>query len=378
MQSPDSDVNKLKRQLNTYVDNAKLNEKKLRRFQQQELKFIKAAGLEELLEAFFVDFRRRFNHDTVSLLLIDQDHEIRRILLNLGIVTQHYPELLFSDDSLMLTTLFGQRLQPRLGNQHSDCCPVLFANQVCLPACIASFPLIRQGKAIGSFNIGSMKALRYSATTATDFLQRLVEIFAVCFENAINHEKIKLLGLLDPLTGIHNRRYFDQRLSEEVSHGLRQNQPLSCLFLDIDHFKSFNDTHGHHIGDLVLQEVACLIKSQMRLSDVMARFGGEEFAILLPHTDKQVTIEIAERIRHNVANHRIVIDSSDAHLQITLSIGCSTLNIEHPLQTSNKLGQQLVCTADTALYEAKQQGRNRVSYLEFNAEQPVSMPQIEF
>ena len=368
MHSPDIEIDKLKHQLNLYVDNAKHNEEKLRRFQLQELQFIKASGLKELLDAFFVDYRHRFNLDSVGLLLVDENYEIRRILGNLNIEIDHYPQLLFTDSSDILTEIFGKRFQPLLGCKHSKCYETLFTNQFQRPASIAALPLIRQGRAIGSFNVGSVKVRRYSEQTATDFLKRLVEIFAVCFENAINNEKVKLLGLIDPLTGIHNRRYFDQRLTEEVSNTLRQNQPLSCLFLDIDHFKSFNDTYGHQIGDLVLQEVAVLIKSQMRLSDVIARFGGEEFSILLPNTDTTGAMEIAERVRYKVANHPLYANDKE-HLHVTLSTGCSTIKRDHPNQTSDKLGQHLVYTADAALYEAKQQGRNRVNYQEFNAEE---------
>ena len=350
----------LERQLNYYVDNARDNELKLRRFQEQELQFIKTAGLEELLEAFFVDFRQRFNHDAVSLLLIDPDYEVRRILNNLGIEEQRYPELHFSDNVEILTPIFGRRLRPLLGCEQPLCHEQLFTAQARPPASIAALPLIRQTRLIGSFNIGSRKARRYTKHCATDFLQRMVEIFAVCFENAINNEKVKLLGLLDPLTGVHNRRYFDQRLAEEVSLSLRQHKPLSCLFLDIDHFKRFNDNYGHQVGDRVLQDVAGVIKTQMRLSDVLGRYGGEEFAILLTNTAEKEAMDIAERIRHSVEAHRLELDNTT--LNITLSAGCSTLDTcpDHPCLDAT--GEQLVAAADSALYEAKEGGRNRVSF----------------
>ncbi len=358
----DTDTDKLKRQLNYFVDNARDNELKLRRFQDQELQFIKTAGLEELLETFFVDFRLRFNHDAVSLLLLDQDYEVRRILENLGIDHQRYPELHFSDNTDTLQSIFGCRFRPILGGNQAHTYQQLFTTQARPPLSIAAFPLIRTTRLIGCFNIGSLKARRYTKDSATDFLQRMVEIFAVCFENAINNEKVKLLGLLDPLTGVHNRRYFDQRLAEEVSQSQRQQKPLSCLFLDIDHFKAFNDNYGHQIGDRVLQDVANVIKSQMRLSDVLGRFGGEEFSILLINTAEKEALEIAERIRQSIEAHKIELDT-DTHLGITLSAGCSTLNA--PLSQdsqSDGSGTQLIAAADSALYEAKENGRNRVNF----------------
>ncbi len=353
-----SDSARLRRQINEFIGNARDNERKLRRFQEQELQFIKSAGLEELLEAFFVDFRRRFGHDAVSLLLLDEDYEIRRILDNLGIARQRYPDLHFSETPEFLQDRFGLRLRPLLGNRPAADYEQLFGRMARPLHSLAALPLVRAGRLMGSFNIGSHRARRYGEHTATDFLQRLVDIFGVCFENALNNERIKLLGLLDPLTGVHNRRYFDQRLSEEVSLARRQDKPLSCLFLDIDHFKRFNDDYGQQTGDRVLQEVAGRIKSQMRLSDVLGRYGGEEFAILLPDTAQKEALEIAERIRHSIETRALRLDDEQS-LGITLSAGCSTLDAASDPGCS---GEDLVAAADTALYAAKEGGRNRVCF----------------
>jgi len=369
----DAEVEKLKRQISVYVDNARENEFKLRRFQEQELQFIKSAGLEQLLETFFVDYRQRFRHDAVSLLLLDPNYEVRRILDNLGIELQRYPELHFSDTPDMLQSMFGRRLRPLLGADQPRYSKQLFLGQARAPVSIAALPLVRQARLIGSFNIGSLKARRYTKDSATDFLQRMAEIFAVCFENAINNEKIKLLGLLDPLTGVHNRRYFDQRLAEEVSLSLRQHKPLSCLFLDIDHFKVFNDNYGHQVGDRVLQDVASVIKSQMRLSDVLGRFGGEEFAILLTNTAEKEALEIAERVRQSIEAHRLELDNHS--LNITLSAGCSTLDARQEQPYHNGLGDQLIAAADAALYSAKEGGRNRVRFRALEA--ATAEPKIE-
>lgn len=355
----DTKVEKLKRQFDFYIDNARDNELKLRRFHQQELQFIKSSGLEELLENFFCDYRHRFKHDAVSLLLLDSNYEIRHILDNLSIAQQRYSELHLSNSLDSLESIFGRRLQPLLGSGETHYNKQLFTEQASPLLSIAAFPLVRQNRLIGSFNIGSLSSERYTKHSATDFLQRLSEIFAVCFENAINNEKIKLLGLLDPLTGIHNRRYFDQRLSEELSRALRQQKPLSFLFLDIDHFKTFNDRYGHQTGDQVLQRVATMIKAQMRLSDVLSRFGGEEFAILLTNTATKGAMEIAERIRENTAALKF---EEDQQLRVTLSIGCSTLEAGQAQQNHDALAHQLVAVADAALYGAKEEGRNRVSF----------------
>lgn len=352
----------LRRKLKAYESNASRNEQKLRRFQDHELRFISASGLQDLLSSIFKEYRDAFGLDALTLLLIDPEYEIRRVMENLGITTDTHPDLLFINEGNTLRDHFNTHFHPRLGNCDENCYNFLFPNSHNIPASMALFPLVRQGELIGSLNIGSDEPQRYVPGVATDFLERLAAIVAVCLENAINNEKLKLLGLLDPLTGVHNRRYFDERLEEETERCLRERMPLSCLFLDIDHFKQFNDNHGHHVGDLVLRDVAGLIKRQMRASDVMARLGGEEFAALLVRTDKQEAMEIAERIRHSIARHQPQ-DANGQPLQITISIGCASL----PARTranEQAMAQQLLQQADKALYAAKQGGRDRVNYLQ--------------
>lgn len=358
----DTKVEKLKRQFDFYIENARDNELKLRRFHKQELQFIKSAGLEDLLEHFFFDYRQHFKHDVVSLLLLDSDYEIRHILDNLGIEQQRYSELHLTNSPDILESLFGRHLQPLLGSEQTHYNEQLFSGQARPLLSVAAFPLVRQNRLIGSFNIGSLSSERYTKHSATDFLQRMAEIFAVCFENAINNEKIKLLGLLDPLTGVHNRRYFDQRLAEELSRAIRQHKPLSFLFMDIDHFKIVNDRYGHQMGDRVLQRIASMVKSQMRLGDVLSRIGGEEFAILLTDTAKREAMDIALRIRENTEALKLEIDE-EHQLGVTLSVGCSTLEAQQNLQGNyTLLADQLIAAADSALYTAKEEGRNRVSF----------------
>ncbi|MDR9435586.1 MAG: DUF484 family protein [Thiohalophilus sp.] len=350
----------LRRKLKAYEANASRNEQKLRRFQDHELRFISASGVHELLVAIFNEYRDEFRLDALTLLLIDPEYEIRRVMENLDITAHSHPDLLFVEDAAPLQAYFNEHFHPRLGSCNESCYQFLFPNTGTLPSCMALFPLVRQGKLIGSLNIGSYEPQRYIQGVATDFLERLAAIVAVCLESAINSEKLKLLGLLDPLTGVHNRRYFDERLEEETDRSLREQAELSCLFLDIDHFKQFNDNHGHHIGDLVLRDVATLIKRQMRSSDVMARFGGEEFAALLVRTDKHEAMDIAERIRASIARHQ-PHDADGQPLHITISIGCASL-AGNPDVAAQSAAHHLLQQADKALYRAKQSGRNRIDY----------------
>ncbi len=171
-------------------------------------------------------------------------------------------------------------------------------------------------------------------------------------------KKIALLqqeSITDGLTGIKNRRYFEGRLHEEVAYSKRYKLPLSLILLDVDHFKSINDTYGHKAGDEVLKNLSSLIASMVRDSDVVARYGGEEIAIIAPSTPKNEAEFLAERLRSAVEKTTIaVIDATQEVIQVTLSAGVSTLG--HVVTDRDALVEE----ADHALYEAKNQGRNKV------------------
>ncbi|MEU4692842.1 GGDEF domain-containing protein [Actinoplanes sp. NPDC023714] len=162
----------------------------------------------------------------------------------------------------------------------------------------------------------------------------------------------RLAAITDGLTGLRSRRYFEESLTNESARAARQNQPLSMLLLDIDHFKTVNDTFGHNGGDRVLVEVTHRLGELVRPGDVVARYGGEEFAVLLPATGPDQALEIAERIRRGVSSAPIAVADSRVH-QVTVSIGVAGM----PAAATTA---ELVLTADRALYAAKNAGRNRV------------------
>jgi diguanylate cyclase (GGDEF)-like protein len=160
------------------------------------------------------------------------------------------------------------------------------------------------------------------------------------------------LSVTDALTGLLNRRYIEARLAEEIKRSQRHGLAMSFMMLDVDHFKSYNDTFGHPAGDEALKMVGNVIRNTLRSADVAARFGGEEFSILLPQTTGDEAIAIAERIRHNIEN------ADFPHRQVTASIGVASCSAELCVSAD------LVAAADRALYEAKRRGRNRVMEFE--------------
>jgi diguanylate cyclase len=160
---------------------------------------------------------------------------------------------------------------------------------------------------------------------------------------------------VDDLTRIANRRCFDYELQKAAEQAEARRQPMSLLMLDIDHFKDFNDSHGHQAGDQVLKQVAQLLTKSVKGRDLAARYGGEEFAVILPETGLEGARRLAEQICRTVAGHRVVVKATGRDLgRITLSIGCAQQHWGEP-------AADLLRRADRALYQAKRMGRNRVA-----------------
>lgn len=385
-QIKDTSSFELRKQLKALVTQAQNNELKLQKLQQQELLFISSESLPQLIDVVLQQYRKEYELDYVSILLIDPDYEIRHIVEFMSPGLLKLPTLIFANNHIALEnviiaqtqgdnptpspdvqkTLFPNfKNEPYLGKCSPECRKILFPSIHQEAASVAIVPLIRNNKLIGSLNLASYDCSRFIAGSGTDLVKRLSGILAVCIENAINNEKLKLLGLTDALTGIHNRRYFMQRLEEEVVRGLRQHIPVSCLFIDIDHFKAFNDLYGHAVGDEVLRYVADLIKQQMRMSDVLARYGGEEFAVLLSNTDTHLAQEIAERIRSTISDAILSVKSISDDLNVTVSIGCTTM-FNTDISNITLLGETLLNAADHALYASKGAGRNCINVSDFD------------
>ncbi len=170
--------------------------------------------------------------------------------------------------------------------------------------------------------------------------------------------ELERLSVTDALTGLFNRRYFGTRLQQEFHRAQRYSDPLSLMMIDLDHFKAVNDTYGHPFGDVVLKGTADLLSSSVRDPDICARFGGEEFAVILPKTHLAGALVVAERIWRELGQKRYRVDRSDrsphdGELRATASIGLSFF-------PSKDIGNpdQLVKHADEALYRAKREGRN--------------------
>lgn len=171
----------------------------------------------------------------------------------------------------------------------------------------------------------------------------------------ILNSKVEILSVTDHLTEVYNRRKFEDVLKKEFAKTVRYNTPVTCLIIDIDLFKRINDTYGHHIGDIVLKETAHILKSTVRVDiDTVARWGGEEFILLFPMTDKKNAVTSATRILREISDHRFPEIPDE---RITVSIGIASAP-DPDAKMDNE--EKLIHAADTALYAAKNNGRNRI------------------
>ena len=181
----------------------------------------------------------------------------------------------------------------------------------------------------------------------------LAEQVSLALSNARLREVLKHQSIIDPLTGLFNRRYMDETLSRELSRAARKSMPLSCVMLDVDHFKNINDTFGHEAGDAVLHSIAHRLKANVREGDLVCRFGGEELVLILPECDKQDAFDRAEKIRA-VLNAFDVVHGDKRVGRVSASFGVASF------PQDGRDAQALLDAADQAMYDAKNKGRNRV------------------
>ena len=186
-----------------------------------------------------------------------------------------------------------------------------------------------------------------------NLLQTIGDQYSAAVERAGLFENAEYLATVDLLTGLYNRRFFFQAAQKEFARTKRYGHPVTIVMLDIDFFKYVNDKFGHLVGDYVLQQVADRCKSVLRSSDMIGRYGGEEFVILLPETDLEQAKRIADRIRQLVMNRPIVTERGDVSLTVSLGLACLEPGLNNNLE-------QILDFADQALYRAKALGRNRI------------------
>lgn len=352
--------------VNDLFQKAVQNEQILHRYQQFELTLLDLNGFEALLDMLLQNSLNHFQLDCVELWLYDPQGTLQELL----------PEDYLEVSNLHLLA----RPEPleALYSSHPDVKLVSIRDMDQLPVfkglhlrSAAMLPLVRHGVLVGSLHFGARGHQRFTIDKSTDFIAHLASIIAVCLENAVNQERLHRLSMYDVLTKVKNRRAFHQALDKEVSRAARSGDPLSAVFIDLDYFKLINDTYGHLMGDKVLREVAQFINDMLRKTDHVCRYGGEEFALILPSCGQQRAMEIGERIREQVSQLIIANDADvetlGSEVSVTLSMGvCCWLpldNVERDMEP--EIARQLIACSDQGVYKSKAAGRNSIHYVEF-------------
>ncbi|HJW85147.1 MAG TPA: diguanylate cyclase [Candidatus Brocadiaceae bacterium] len=308
---------------------------------------------ENLINHLFMILKERFRPDILAIFLIDKEKHV----INTPLVFP--PELahtLIKNEVLIDPTLCrvirtGREFIAR-DIRKEPYCECIFP-PIEEGGC-ACYPLLAGGMVIGAI----LMAKKDMIQSYGEDMHNLMSTYAGLASSALHRirlmEMTKHASVTDVLTGIYNRRFFNEMLEKQLSLAKRRNEPLSLLIADIDHFKNINDTYGHTAGDRVLQQAVKFMKSAIRSSDIIARYGGEEFAIIMPTTDIAHAVSKAEEIRQRIGNSDFDHAVTGKVIRMNLCIGVATFP-EHGSEPGT-----LMNNADSALYKAKNSGRNQV------------------
>ncbi|MEM7540812.1 MAG: diguanylate cyclase [Pseudomonadota bacterium] len=298
---------------------------------------------------------RIFPDVAVDICLFNESRNLVEPFVNWGTTQGNLPQVFAPDHCWAL-----RKSKPHFENplDEGQICPN-FAN--CNHVNYICVPMMAYGEVVGNMHIDVGKQFEGLNDDAVlekqNELSRLAshssDQIALALANLKLRATLQYQSTRDPLTRLFNRRYMLETLEREIARAVRSQTALSVLMLDVDHFKRFNDSYGHEAGDLVLRELATVLRHAIRGSDIVARYGGEEFIVVMPDADTQVASGRAEEIRKRVAS--LTIDNRGQSLgNVTLSIGVSTL------PANGESSEQLIGAADSALYNAKGEGRNCV------------------
>jgi diguanylate cyclase (GGDEF)-like protein len=355
----ESENRALQARLMALTDEVSRNDTLLRKSQARELELLRAGSLPQLFERLITGLRTSYQLDAVTLVLNDPQHEIRHLISGDDLGHEPLEGVLFVDALTTVAPQLAALERPWLGPYRRADHELLIPGPV-RPASLALVPLRRHDELDGVLVFSSSDATRFTQELASDFLAHLGLVAAICVENAVNRARLLRSGLTDFLTGFHNRRYLHARLREELARAQRTKTSLVCLMIDVDHFKRINDQYGHLAGDAVLREVAQRIDAEMRNSDTGARFGGDEFAMVLSEANLADGERVASRVLKAVRAEPIAIGST-ATETVTLSIGVAAAKPGTGTRDHKVLAERLIAEADAALYRAKSAGRNRLA-----------------
>jgi len=313
----------------------------------------KTFDLDEIIKSVKRLFQKKIRVDHFGIFLLDESLSTLKLYSSFGL-----PKSADSQSSFQFgENIFGKALEiedniyvPDINkNQEFD----FFNGEPTTGSNVTVPIMLRKSHPFGVLSLYRKQVDAFSKEEIS-FFKKIGQEIAKVLDKSLLFQHTKELSITDDLTGLYNRRYFNQRYEREVIRAKRYRRPLSIMMVDIDHFKSYNDVNGHLLGDETLKKVALILESNLRKADIVARYGGEEFVVILPEIDKSHADQVAEKVRRTVELKNFPKEQYLPNKNLTISIGLATL----PDDSTNS--RELIEFADRALYRAKAEGRNRV------------------
>jgi diguanylate cyclase (GGDEF)-like protein len=289
--------------------------------------------------------------EEATIFLLDKSTNALYVRAQKGVGEPHANLLRVRGSDSVVVAVFSEGKALRLGGNAIKVATGYLARSM------LGVPLIARGHKLGALSVINWKSPRHFTREDEFMLRTMASQAAIAIENAHLFVEAESLALTDSLTGLANRRAFDMALDKEIARAKRYRIPLSLIMLDIDDFKIYNDTYGHLAGDAQLKALADLQSRNLRESDIIARYGGDEFVLLAPHTDREGALHLAERIRMDaVSSAPYVKDDQEPIPGYSVSLGVAAF------ANGTEEAEELVMAADHGVMAAKDAGKNRVCF----------------
>ncbi|OQX62833.1 MAG: hypothetical protein B5M56_05135 [Desulfococcus sp. 4484_241] len=329
------------------------NEEIAKKFYEVEKRILSILSFKDLFDALMTEIKKQFNIPYIWISII-KNSEAHRLIESMADLDEELTESINIIDKSSFFALTGRQTEPILANDGLKPYFRMFPQQRhYLVKSIAIAPITMDGEIIGSLNQGDSVQTRFEPGMDTSLLEQLATKVSLCLSNVAAHEKLKFLAFHDPLTGLLNRRVMETALNREVNRAKRYSEPLSVAFLDLDYFKSINDTYGHETGDMVLKHIADNIIASCRSTDIVARFAGDEFVIILPETDMEHAKHLLDRVKKKMDD--TPFEGKEITIPVSVSFGIASIE---DFDNESCTPQALLKKADERLY-VKKEARNK-------------------
>jgi diguanylate cyclase (GGDEF)-like protein len=337
--------------LERILETLKENEEIARKFFEIEVSILSILDFQGLFERLLSEIREKFGIPCVWISLIDKS-EISDLIQALASSKDLRERLNVIDRKTFLKLIDNTTSPLLLNGDLRPYYPIFPRGQLNFIRSMAVSPIRLHGEVIGSLNQADFSRLRYRPGMDTRLLEQLAVKVSICLSNVIAHERIKWLAVRDPLTSLLNRRVMETILKREHKRALRYRTPLSLAFLDIDHFKDVNDRHGHECGDALLRYVSSQLMGITRDIDVVARYGGDEFVIILPGTSAEEVSKLLHRLQQHFQDYPM----GQGENSIPVSISFGVASVTDPGVTDP---ESLLRAADAMLYSIKKSKKSK-------------------